>query len=143
MRAAVPITFPCGSAKFRRVTTPETGSACRGVPVVFARTKFSYAFMEADVSDVIEAAVAALNEKLSGGFDSVAKFVLEGEGAIVVDGDGARAGDDDAEVTLSASTETFQAIIAGEMNPTAAFMSGKLAVDGDMGAAMRLGGLLG
>jgi len=95
------------------------------------------------VSDVIEAAVAALNEKLSGGFDSVAKFVLEGEGAIVVDGDGARAGDDDAEVTLSASTETFQAIIAGEMNPTAAFMSGKLAVDGDMGAAMRLGGLLG
>jgi putative sterol carrier protein len=27
----------------------------------------------------------------------------------------------------------------GEMNPTAAFMQGKLAIDGDMGAAMRLG----
>jgi len=95
------------------------------------------------VSDVIEAAVAALNEKLSGGFDAVAKFVLEGEGAIVVDGDGARAGDDEADVTLTASTETFQAIMSGDMNPTGAFMSGKLAVDGDMGAAMRLGGLLG
>ena len=33
-------------------------------------------------------------------------------------------------------------ILAGDLNPTAAFMSGKLAVDGDMGAAMRLGGLL-
>ena len=96
------------------------------------------------MSDVIEAAVAALNEKLGGGgFDAVAKFVLEGEGAVVIDGAGARAGDDDADVTLTASTETFQAIMAGDLNPTAAFMTGKLAVDGDMGAAMRLGGVLG
>jgi len=96
------------------------------------------------VSDVIQAAVAALNEKLSGaGFDATAKFVLEGAGAIVVDSNGARAGDDEADVTLTASTETFQSILEGDLNPTAAFMSGKLAVDGDMGAAMRLGGLLG
>jgi len=69
--------------------------------------------------------------------------VLEGAGAIVVDSNGARAGDDEADVTLTASTETFQSILEGDLNPTAAFMSGKLAVDGDMGAAMRLGGLLG
>jgi putative sterol carrier protein len=99
--------------------------------------------MEADVSDVIEKAVAALNERLAGGgFDAVAKFVLEGAGAIVVDGNGARAGDDEADVTLTATPDVFEAIIGGDLNPTAAFMSGKLAVDGDMGAAMRLGGLL-
>ncbi|MGB0439385.1 MAG: SCP2 sterol-binding domain-containing protein, partial [Paracoccaceae bacterium] len=54
------------------------------------------------------------------------------------DGDGARVSDDDADVTLSADVETFQAILEGEMNPTAAFMQGKLTVDGDMGAAMQL-----
>ena len=96
------------------------------------------------MSEVIEAAVAALNEKLGGaGFDAIAKFVLEGAGSIVIDSDGARADDIDADVTLTASAETFQSILSGELNPTGAFMSGKLAVDGDMGAAMRLGGLIG
>ena len=94
------------------------------------------------MSDVITAAVAALNEKASGGFDGTAKFVIEDEGSIVIDSDGARAADDDADVTLSADADTFQAILDGDMDPAAAFMSGKLAVDGDMGAAMRLGGLL-
>ncbi|GKY88712.1 SCP2 sterol-binding domain-containing protein [Sinisalibacter aestuarii] len=95
------------------------------------------------MSDVIEAAVAALNEKLGGsGFDAVAKFVLDGVGAIMVDGAGARAGDDEADVTLTASPDVFESMLGGDLNPTAAFMSGKLSVDGDMGAAMRLGGLL-
>lgn len=95
------------------------------------------------MSDVIDGAVAALNEKLAGeGFDGTAKFVIEDEGSIVVDGDGARASDDETDVTLTASADTFESMIAGELNPTAAFMSGKLSVDGDMGAAMKLGGLL-
>jgi putative sterol carrier protein len=72
----------------------------------------------------------------------VAKFVLEGAGNIVIDQSGARAGDEAADVTMTASADVFEQILAGELNPTAAFMSGKLAVDGDMGAAMRLGGLL-
>jgi putative sterol carrier protein len=45
-------------------------------------------------------------------------------------------------VTLTADAETFRAILDGSLNPTAAFMTGKLAVDGDMGAAMRLGAVL-
>ncbi len=94
------------------------------------------------MSNVIEAAVAALNEKLGVGFDGTAKFVIEGEGAVVIDSDGARAGDDDTDVTLSADADTFQSIMAGELNPTTAFMTGKLSVDGDMGMAMRLGGVL-
>lgn len=96
------------------------------------------------MSEAIEAAVAALNEKLGGnGFDAVAKFVLTGAGALMVDGAGARAGDEDADVTLTAAPDVFQSMLSGELNPTAAFMSGKLSIDGDMGAAMRLGGLIG
>lgn len=92
---------------------------------------------------MIDKAVAVLNERLSGaGFDAVAKFVLEGAGNIVIDKTGAREGDDAAEVTLTATADVFEQILAGDLNPTAAFMSGKLAIDGDMGAAMRLGGLL-
>ncbi|MBA2568575.1 MAG: SCP2 sterol-binding domain-containing protein, partial [Actinobacteria bacterium] len=34
--------------------------------------------------------------------------------------------------------ETFQAIASGEQNPTTAYMTGKLKVDGDMGAALKL-----
>lgn len=96
------------------------------------------------MSDVVTEAVAALNAKMDGaGFDGTAKFVIEDEGAIMIDESGARAGDDDAEVTLTASTETFKAILDGEQNPTAAFMTGKLSVDGDMGMAMKLSGVLG
>ncbi|MEE9428084.1 MAG: SCP2 sterol-binding domain-containing protein [Paracoccaceae bacterium] len=94
------------------------------------------------MSDVIESAVKALNEKIDGGFDGVAKFAIEGEGAIMIDGEGARAGDDEAEVTLSADSDTFQAILSGDLNATSAFMTGKLTVDGDMGKAMQLGAVL-
>lgn len=94
------------------------------------------------MSDVIAAAVAALGEKVQG-FDGVAKFVIPGEGAIIIDAAGVRAGDDEAEVTLTAEADVFEAILSGEMNPTAAFMQGKLSVDGDMGLAMKLGSVLG
>lgn len=96
------------------------------------------------MSEVIDGAVSALNKKMGGeGFASTAKFVIEGEGSVMVDGDGARAGDEPADVTLTADVETFQAMMDGELNPTAAFMSGKLSVDGDMGLAMQLGTVLG
>lgn len=95
------------------------------------------------MSDVITEAVTALNDKMDGGFDGTAKFVVKGEGAVMIDSDGARAGDDDADVTLTASTDVFKAILDGSQNPTTAFMTGKLSVDGDMGAAMRLASVLG
>jgi putative sterol carrier protein len=94
------------------------------------------------MSDVIDAAVAILSAKMKGGFDGVAKFVVSGEGSIMMDADGVRAGDDPADVTLTAETEVFRAILAGDMNPTMAFMSGKLSVDGSMGLAMKLGSVL-
>ncbi|WP_397543265.1 SCP2 sterol-binding domain-containing protein [Roseovarius salis] len=96
------------------------------------------------MSDVIKGAVEALSAKIQGGFeDGTAKFVIEGEGAIVIDGDGVRAGDDEADVTLTAEAGTFEQMLEGDLDPTAAFMSGKLSVDGDMGLAMKLGNLIG
>jgi len=95
------------------------------------------------MSDIVNEAVTALNEKLStDGFDGTAKFDIEGEGAVIIDAAGARAGDEDADVTLSADAETFKEILDGETNPTSAFMTGKLKVDGDMGMAMKLAAVL-
>jgi len=94
------------------------------------------------MSDVITKAVEALNAKMDGGFAGTAKFEIEGEGAIIIDSDGARAGDDDADVTMTASRDVFEGILSGDQNPTAAFMTGKLSVDGDMGMAMKLAGAL-
>lgn len=94
------------------------------------------------MSDVIAKAVEALNEKLGGGFDGSAKFVIEDEGAVVVDADGARAADDETDVTMTADEDTFRQILDGSLNPTAAFMSGRLSVDGDMGQALKLGAAL-
>jgi putative sterol carrier protein len=47
-------------------------------------------------------------------------------------------GGTDGDVTIRASEETFKAIANGEQNPTTAYMTGKLKIDGDMGAAMKL-----
>ncbi|WP_417249899.1 SCP2 sterol-binding domain-containing protein [Celeribacter sp.] len=95
------------------------------------------------MSDIVTAAVEKLNEKIDGGFSAgTAKFVIEGEGAIVIDENGARASDDDADVTLTADVETFQGMLDGSVNPTAAFMGGSLSVDGDMSMAMQLGAAL-
>ena len=95
------------------------------------------------MSDTLTQAAEALSEKLdAGGFDGSAKFQIEDMGAIVLDSDGVRVGDEDTDVTMSADAETFQAILSGELNPTSAFMSGKLTVDGDMGTAMKLASAL-
>ena len=94
------------------------------------------------MSDVISQAVEALNAKLDGGVGGSVKFDIEGVGCIIVDDSGARASDDDADCTLSADQETFEGMMSGDVNPTTAFMTGKLSVDGDMGLAMKLGAAL-
>jgi putative sterol carrier protein len=86
------------------------------------------------MSAIIEQAVAALAEKLgSSGFDGSAKFSIEGEGGVIIDAQGVRSGDEETEVTLIAD--------ADDLDPTSAFMGGRLHVEGDMGTAMRLSGL--
>ena len=95
------------------------------------------------MSDALNAAVQALQAKIDGaGFDGSVKFEMEGEGVIRI-ADGAVSTDDgDAECTISASVETFQELFEGELDPTAAFMTGKIKIDGDMGQAMKLSQLL-
>lgn len=92
------------------------------------------------MSEVVNAAVAKLSQKIDS-FDSSAKFVIKDEGAIIIDEAGVRAAADgeEAEVTLTASRETFEGIMNGDVNPATAFMMGKLKVDGAMGVAMQLG----
>ncbi|MFO6463946.1 SCP2 sterol-binding domain-containing protein [Jannaschia sp. KMU-145] len=93
------------------------------------------------MSDIINEAVTQLSAKI-GTFDGSVKFVIPGEGSILVDQAGVREGDEDAECTMTADAETFKGILDGDVNATAAFMSGKLSVDGDMGTAMKLGAQL-
>jgi putative sterol carrier protein len=95
------------------------------------------------MSEMIDQAVKVLSAKVQGGFDGVAKFVIPGEGAIMLDGTGVRAGDEEADVTLTAEADVFRSILDGDTNPTMAFMTGKLKVDGSMGLAMKLGSVLG
>ncbi len=95
------------------------------------------------MSNVVEAAVKALNAKLDGeGMDGSVKFVIEGEGSVRIDENGASADDADADCTLTADRETFEGMLTGDVNPTAAFMSGRLRIEGDMGLAMKLGSIL-
>jgi putative sterol carrier protein len=69
-------------------------------------------------------------------------FDIEGEGQWFVNvQDGALSvteGSGDADATISTTAETFEKIVAGEQNPTTAYMTGKLKIKGDMGAAMKL-----
>ena len=95
------------------------------------------------MTDIIETAIKSLEEKLDGkNIDFSAKFDIENEGSVLVDGNGVRASSEDADCTLIASAETFKAILSGEVNPTSAFMSGSLKVEGSMGVAMQLGNIL-
>jgi putative sterol carrier protein len=71
------------------------------------------------------------------------KFVLTGEGAIMLDEAGVRAGDEPADVTLTATAEVFEALLEGGLSPMSAYMSGKLKVEGQLGLAMKLGSILG
>jgi putative sterol carrier protein len=69
-------------------------------------------------------------------------FDIEGAGQWKVDVDEGKVtvteGGGDADAVISATQETFEKIVAGEQNPTSAYMTGKLKIKGDMGAAMKL-----
>lgn len=50
--------------------------------------------------------------------------------------------DDAAKATIMLDATALEGILSGEISPQAAFMSGSIKVDGDLGAALRLGQFL-
>lgn len=47
------------------------------------------------------------------------------------------------DVTMTLDKDTFMKMFAGQLNPTNAFMSGKLSLKGDLPVAMKLERLMG
>jgi putative sterol carrier protein len=69
-------------------------------------------------------------------------FDVQGAGKWTVNVDDGKVtvteGGENADAVITTSAETFEKIVSGEQNPTSAYMTGKLKVKGDMGAAMKL-----
>jgi putative sterol carrier protein len=63
-------------------------------------------------------------------------IMLDGANSSVSESDGA------ADTTIKVSWEDWQAMAAGQLDGMTAFMTGKLKVEGDMGNAMQLQGVL-
>jgi putative sterol carrier protein len=76
------------------------------------------------------------------GMNNTYVFDIEGAGVwTVAVADGAitvSEGAGEADCTFSANEETFEKFASGEQNATTAYMTGKLKIKGDMGAAMKL-----
>jgi putative sterol carrier protein len=84
-----------------------------------------------------------VDESKLAGMNNSYLFDIEGEGQWFVDVKDNKltvteGGGGTADVTLSTSSDTFAKIASGDQNPTTAYMTGKLKIKGDMGAAMKL-----
>lgn len=77
------------------------------------------------------------------GFDRSVKFDTGSDGVILIDGASISTTDGPADCTIKLSLDDLEALLAGELNPTMAFMSGKLKIEGDMSIAMQLSQLIG
>jgi putative sterol carrier protein len=94
------------------------------------------------VQEFFEGLAARVPPERIAGMNNSYVFDIEGAGTWrVAIADGAievTEGTGEADVTFSSSEESFEKIVAGEQNPTTAYMTGKLKIKGDMGAAMKL-----
>ncbi len=79
----------------------------------------------------------------SAGFNRSVKFDTGSDGVILIDGTSISTTDGPADCTIKLSLDDLESLIAGDLNPTMAFMSGKLKIEGDMSIAMQLSQLIG
>ncbi len=77
------------------------------------------------------------------GFDRSVKFDTGADGVIVIDGATISTTDAPADCTIKLSLGDLEDLIAGDLSPTAAFMTGKIKIEGDMSVAMALSQLIG
>lgn len=86
------------------------------------------------------------NASKTAGLTATYKFDVQGAGTWMVEiNDGelnVKEEDGEAQCTVVVSSDDFEQIIEGKLNPQMAFMSGKLKIQGDMGLAMKLGNVL-
>ena len=95
------------------------------------------------MSEEIRKAITSLEDKMAGEeVDGSIKFEIEGIGSIVIIDGEVKESEDDTDCTLKGELETFMDIFNGELSSTAAFMSGKLKIDGSMGVAMKYNAIL-
>jgi putative sterol carrier protein len=98
--------------------------------------------MAESVREFFEGLEGRVDPSKTAGMSNSYLFEIEGAGTWKVDVDDGSVrvteGAGEADVTISASEENFQRIVSGEQNPTSAYMTGKLKIKGDMGAAMKL-----
>ncbi len=96
----------------------------------------------ADTQEFFDTLPSRADATKTAGMNNSYLFDIEGAGKWVVTvDDGAVSvaeGEGEADVTISTDEENFGKIVAGELNPTSAYMTGKLKIKGDMGAAMKL-----
>jgi len=77
------------------------------------------------------------------------KFDLGEDGLLMWDGTvtpaeiGTPDGDPDADTVLRLSIEDFGKLLSGTLDPTLAYMTGKLKISGSTGVAMKLAAMLG
>ncbi len=95
------------------------------------------------MSAEFEAAVDKVRARVSDNPpEGVFKFEIADQGVIrIVDGV-VETGDGEADVTVRSDLDTFKQMFGGELSPAAAFMAGRVEVDGDMSMAMRLSALV-
>jgi putative sterol carrier protein len=79
----------------------------------------------------------------SAGFERSVKFDTGADGVIVIDGATISTTDAPVDCTIKLSLSDLEDLIAGDLSPTAAFMTGKIKIEGDMSVAMALSQLIG
>ena len=92
--------------------------------------------------EFFETLESRIDESKTAGMTATYLFDVAGAGKWTVDVHNGKLnvseGGDQADCTISVSEDNFEQLISGDLNPTSAYMTGKLKVKGDMGAAMKL-----